>query len=75
LGPVQGEWVDATVTVLSSGDNEPYSHPRPDALGALGKHGRGLRPLIFSTELARSAKENIKHPYQLRAKIKKLVEA
>ena len=67
--------VDAAATVLSSGDNEPYSHPRPDALGALGKYGRGLRPLIFSTELARSAKENIKHPYQLRVRIKALVEA
>ena len=67
--------VDAAVTVLSSGDNEPYSHPRPDALGALGKYGRGLRPLIFSTELARSAKENIKHPYLLRTRIKALVEA
>jgi hypothetical protein len=44
-------------------------------LGALGKYGRGLRPLIFSTELARSAKENIKHPYQLRTRIKALVEA
>jgi hypothetical protein len=44
-------------TIISSGDNEAYSHPRPDALGAIGKFGRGVRPLIFSTELARSTKE------------------
>ena len=44
-------------TVISSGDEESHSHPRPDAIGAYGKHGRGERPLIFSTELARSTKE------------------
>ncbi len=44
-------------TIISSGDGEAYSHPRPDALGAFGKFGRGIRPLIFSTELARSTKE------------------
>lgn len=49
--------VNAAATVLSSGDAEPHSHPRPDALGAYGKFGRGNRPLIFSTELARSALE------------------
>ena len=55
--------MNALVTVVSSGDDEPFAHPRPDgpdALGALGKWGRGTRPLIFSTELARSARENIK---------------
>ncbi|MEZ4504604.1 MAG: hypothetical protein R2848_01800 [Thermomicrobiales bacterium] len=50
--------VDAVATVISSGDNEPHAHPRPDALGAIGKHGRGDRPLIFSTELARSTKQD-----------------
>jgi len=64
--------VNPIVTVVSSGDNEPHSHPRADALGAFGKYGRGRRPLIFSTELARSAKENIKDPEQLRQKIKDL---
>lgn len=64
--------VNCLATVISSGDNEPYSHPRPDTLGATGKYSRGLRPLIFSTELARSAKENIKHPYVLRKQIKEL---
>lgn len=49
--------VNASATVISSGDNESHSHPRPDALGAFGKYGNGKRPLIFSTELARSSKE------------------
>jgi beta-lactamase superfamily II metal-dependent hydrolase len=49
--------VNAVATVISSGDNEQHSHPRPDALGAYGKLGRGKRPLIFSTELARSTNE------------------
>jgi len=44
-------------TIISSGDNETHTHPRPDTLGTIGKHSRGVRPLIFSTELARSAKE------------------
>lgn len=48
---------NALATVISSGDNESHSHPRPDALGAYGKHSRGNRPLIFSTELARSTNE------------------
>jgi beta-lactamase superfamily II metal-dependent hydrolase len=49
--------INAIVTVVSSGDDESYAHPRPDALGSFGKYGRGLRPLIFSTELARNTKE------------------
>jgi Metallo-beta-lactamase superfamily len=52
------QMIDATATVISSGDAESYSHPRPDALGAFGKYGRGIRPLIFSTELARSTRES-----------------
>ncbi|HEX2091119.1 MAG TPA: hypothetical protein VHG28_01910 [Longimicrobiaceae bacterium] len=64
--------VNAMATVISSGDSEPHCHPRPDALGAFGKHGRGDRPLIFSTELARSAKEQIKEPKVLRALIEEL---
>ena len=59
-------------TVISSGDNEPHSHPRADALGSIGLHSRGIRPLIFSTELARSSKELIKHPNILRAEFRKL---
>ncbi|MBR4134837.1 MAG: MBL fold metallo-hydrolase [Bacteroidales bacterium] len=45
------------VTVISSGDEEPHVHPRPDTLGTIGKFSRGERSLIFSTELARSSKE------------------
>lgn len=51
------EVVNAQATIISSGDRESHSHPRPGALGAYGKFGRGTRPLIFSTELARSSKE------------------
>lgn len=41
-------------SIFSSGDNESYAHPRADAMGAAGRHSRGTRPLVFSTELARS---------------------
>jgi competence protein ComEC len=41
-------------TVISSGDNETFSHPRADAIGCAGKYTRSERPLVFSTELARS---------------------
>ena len=44
-------------TVISSGDEESFVHPRPDTIGTIGKHSRGERPLVFSTELARSGKE------------------
>ncbi len=51
-------------TVISSGDNEDYAHPRPVLMGAAGRYGREatdpdgdtLPPLIYSTELARSVK-------------------
>ena len=49
--------INAAATVISSGDDEGYAHPRPDTIGALGKCGYGEKPLIFSTELARSNKE------------------
>jgi beta-lactamase superfamily II metal-dependent hydrolase len=64
--------VNPIATVISSGDDESYSHPRPDALGAFGKFGRGSRPLIFSTELARSSKDTIKNPVQFTAKLQEL---
>jgi beta-lactamase superfamily II metal-dependent hydrolase len=51
--------VNARATVISSGDDEPHAHPRADTLGTVGKHSRGRRSLIFSTELSRSAPENI----------------
>lgn len=64
--------VNPIATVISSGDDEPHAHPSADALGAYGRSGRGDRPLIFSTELARSAKEMIKHPREIRRQIDEL---
>lgn len=54
----------ARATVISSGDNEDYSHPRPIVIGASARYGREakgpngerLPPLVYSTELARSVK-------------------
>ncbi len=66
--------IDAVATVVSSGDKEPYCHPRPETLGVLGKYGRGDWPLIFSTELARSAEEKVKHPYFLRQRLAQAVK-
>ncbi|HEY1022558.1 MAG TPA: hypothetical protein VGE06_09630, partial [Flavisolibacter sp.] len=51
--------VNPLVTVVSSGDDEPHCHPRPDTLGTLGKFSRGDRSFIFCTELMRSGKEFI----------------
>jgi beta-lactamase superfamily II metal-dependent hydrolase len=52
------------VTVVSSGDNENYSHPRPAALGGYPYYGRRSfvtdredqiqPPLVYGTEIARS---------------------
>lgn len=61
--------IDALATVISSGDDEPYSHPRADSLGGIGRWSRGNRPLIFSTELARSAPEAIKQPFVFRKQL------
>jgi hypothetical protein len=61
--------VNPIATVISSGDDEPHAHPRADSLGTIGKFARGDRPLIFSTELARSGKELIKNPNLLRAEL------
>jgi beta-lactamase superfamily II metal-dependent hydrolase len=62
----------ARATIISSGDNEGFSHPRPVAMGASAHYGRdcvdatgtspkhGLPPLVYSTELARSVRlENV----------------
>lgn len=55
----------ARATVISSGDNEDYAHPRPRVMGASARFGRDsqsvlrdelMPPLIYSTELARSVK-------------------
>lgn len=66
--------VDPLVTVISSGDAEPHSHPRADAIGGIGRWGRGHRPLVFSTELARSAPETIKRPGAIRTQYRALLE-
>ncbi len=44
------------------------------SFGALGKNGRGARPLIFSAELARSPSEAGQHPEQLRASHPEVIE-
>ncbi|WP_223787395.1 ComEC/Rec2 family competence protein [Marinicella meishanensis] len=61
--------INPIATVISSGDEESHSHPRPDALGAFGKASRGHRPLIFSTELARSSVE-FSYPIKFYQKLK-----
>ena len=63
--------INPVATVISSGDNESHSHPRPDALGAFGRTSRGKRPLIFSTELARSTQE-FSYPIKFYNLLKKL---
>ncbi|NOQ72461.1 MAG: hypothetical protein GQ574_10695 [Crocinitomix sp.] len=65
--------INPLATVISSGDNESHSHPRPDALGAYGKSSRGDRPLIFSTELARSTNE-FSYPIKFYGVLKQLEE-
>ncbi|MEM7290572.1 MAG: hypothetical protein AAF412_09445 [Pseudomonadota bacterium] len=66
--------VNARATIISSGDDEPHAHPRADTLGTIGKHSLGRRPLIFSTELSRSAKEKIKDPHAFRKEIRDAVD-
>jgi beta-lactamase superfamily II metal-dependent hydrolase len=51
------ETVEPAAFVISSGDEEGHVHPRPDLLGRLGRLGRGDRPVILSTELQRSTRE------------------
>ncbi|MCB1906007.1 MAG: hypothetical protein KDH15_01450 [Rhodocyclaceae bacterium] len=55
--------MNATATIVSSGDNESHSHPRPSALAAyavtghktLADDGLAMRtPLLYCTEIARS---------------------
>lgn len=46
--------INPYATVISSGDNEGFSHPRADAIGCAGRYAKGPRPLVYSTELARS---------------------
>jgi beta-lactamase superfamily II metal-dependent hydrolase len=65
--------INAHATVISSGDDEPHAHPRADTLGTVGKHSRGRRSLIFSTELSRSAPELIKNAEVFKDEIRKRV--
>lgn len=67
------EALNPAATVISSGDDESHAHPRADALGAIGKRSCGFRPLIFSTELARSWRDQIRHPSVLRARLRELL--
>jgi beta-lactamase superfamily II metal-dependent hydrolase len=46
--------VNPYATVISSGDNEGHAHPRADAIGCAGRYSKSRRPLVYSTELARS---------------------
>ena len=72
------EVLSAAATVVSSGDEESHAHPRSDTLGAIGRSGYGERPLIFSTELSRSAKEFINKedtPWFQAAKVKGQLDA
>ena len=56
--------VKARAAIISSGDNESFSHPRPRVMGSLGRFGRTAlsdkgetcSPLIYATEVARSVK-------------------
>lgn len=74
VSPVFLQATNPLVTVVSSGDNEPHSHPRPDTLGLIGRYSRSDRPLIFSTELARSGSESIKHPNLVRRELRKQID-
>ena len=73
VSPAFMKAVNPLGTIISSGDEEAFSHPRADTLGVLGKASRGERPGIFCTELARSAPERIKHPRVLQAELDELV--
>lgn len=61
-------------TIISSGDNESYSHPQPQIIGASayhgseykGKDGKMYPPLVYSTELARST--GLKFPDSVRTR-------
>ncbi|MEW6417509.1 MAG: MBL fold metallo-hydrolase [Nitrospirota bacterium] len=68
--------INAKATIISSGDNEDYSHPRPLVLGASARYGREAKgiegklmpPLIYSTELARSVKLGYAESVRVRLK-------
>ena len=51
------EAVRPQITVISSGDDRDYGHPRANFLGAIGRAMRSAEPLLFSTEIAANFKE------------------
>jgi hypothetical protein len=51
------------------------ARPRPDTLAATGRHGRGIRPLIFSTELEPSTEEFVQNNHGLDERIRQLEQA
>lgn len=62
--------VQAAATIISSGDDETHSHPRPNIVGASGATGfrkilddKLITPMIYSTEISRSLK--LGNPYQV----------
>ena len=62
--------VNAGATVISSGDNETHSHPRPAIVAASAITGfrkiendRVVTPLVYSTEISRSYK--LGNPYEV----------
>lgn len=46
------ESIRPMITIVSSGDDPDYGHPRAIFLGGVGLVGRGTSPLLFSTEIA-----------------------
>jgi beta-lactamase superfamily II metal-dependent hydrolase len=57
------ECVQASATIISSGDDETHAHPRPNIVAASGITGYKtvdrdelITPLIYSTEISRSVR-------------------
>ena len=44
--------VSPQISVISSGDEPDYGHPRAQFIGAVGKASRSTMPLVFSTKIA-----------------------
>jgi beta-lactamase superfamily II metal-dependent hydrolase len=64
------ETVHASASIISSGDNETHSHPRPNIVAACGSTGfrkiendELITPLVFCTEIARSIRMG--DPYEV----------
>ena len=50
------EAVEPVVSVVSSGDEREFIHPRATLMSALGKYGRDHEPVVFVTEMVASFK-------------------